>query len=392
MEAGLWALARVIPLESAPAVGVGIPVAIALVLLVVALRARPSIGETALAVDVEAGLGDRISSALELAVGFPGSARPIAEAKDGSVEHTPLDDAEQTDRFVRRQRADALSAIRFAPRLFGPRISRAPAAVALVAAVVLFPVLALPNPQDAVIAQQRDIKAAAERQAQRLDDLAKDLQSKGADTQDPRTQLSEQLRELAEQLRDRPGELATNLARLGAIESDVRSRIDPGTEQRASAMTSLSRALSRAATGNPDANRDGDPKTARDDLERLKNDLPTMSPEKQRDLARQLAEMGSTASGADGGAATALQDAAQSLAQGDTAGAQAALDRLNQAIGGAQAQISTSRDLAQAASKLQDARRDLASSGQQSHQVAQGQGQGQGQGGGRRRRGGKKNR
>ncbi|HZC33719.1 MAG TPA: hypothetical protein VE640_10570, partial [Candidatus Bathyarchaeia archaeon] len=347
-ETGLWALARWFPLEGAPVVAAAIPIVVITVLAIACARARPSIGETALAVDAEGGLGDRVSSALELAVGFPDSATPPSEAHATDAEQ-PEDDAGRTDRFVRRQRMDALTAIRRVPRLFTPRLSRAPAIASLVAGLVLIPVLALPNPQDAVIAQQRDIRAAAERQAQRLDDTAKELEAKGADTQDPRTQLAKDLRDLARQLRDKPADLATNLARLGAIESGVRAQIDPGTEQHAAAMTSLSRALSRATTGNPDANRDGDPNKTKSDLEKLKSDLPSMTPDKQRDMARQLAQMASTASGADGGAATALQDAAQSLAQGDTASAQSALDRLSQALGGAQSQIAQSRDLGQAA-------------------------------------------
>ena len=85
-------------------------------------------------------------------------------------------------------------------------------------------------------------------------------------------------------------------------------------------LTSLSRALSSAATGKPDANKDGDPEKARDDLKDLGDKLDELTPEQQKDLARQLAEMEATASQADGAAGTALSQAAQSLAQGDTAG------------------------------------------------------------------------
>ena len=72
----LWTLARFVPLPSALLVGAAIPIVGLLGWLVAGVRSRPSIGETALAVDAEAGLGDRVSSALELAVGFPDSAGP----------------------------------------------------------------------------------------------------------------------------------------------------------------------------------------------------------------------------------------------------------------------------------------------------------------------------
>ena len=57
-----------------------------------------------------------------------------------------------------------------------------------------------------------------------------------------------------------------NLARLGSIEDDLQASLDPSTEQKASALTSLSRSLSQAATGKQDANPTGDPKVAQKDL------------------------------------------------------------------------------------------------------------------------------
>ena len=92
------------------------------------------------------------------------------------------------------------------------------------------PVLALPNPQDAVIAQQRDVREAADRQAERLEELARDLETKGDKADDPRRQLAEELRELARQLRERPGDLAANLRQLGAVENGS----EPGSIRRPS--------------------------------------------------------------------------------------------------------------------------------------------------------------
>jgi septal ring factor EnvC (AmiA/AmiB activator) len=164
------------------------------------------------------------------------------------------------------------------PRLFGARVSRRPAAGTLVAALLLAPVLLLPNPQDVVIAQQQQIQEAAERQAERIDRVVEDLESKGLDANDPRTQLAEELRELALRLRQHPEELDANLARLGAIEDNVRAQIDPANEQRAASLASLSRALSRAATGSPEANKDGDPDETKEDLADLGEKLDELTP------------------------------------------------------------------------------------------------------------------
>ena len=138
--------------------------------------------------------------------------------RGGCRRTAPLDEAAETA-FVRRQRRDALAAVRLAPRsLFRPRFSRRPAAVALVALLLLAPVLLLPNPQDAVIAQQQQIREAAERQAEAIDRVAQDLETKGADANDPRTRSPRSCAtspaSSATTRRPRP-----NLARLGAIEA-----------------------------------------------------------------------------------------------------------------------------------------------------------------------------
>ena len=186
LETALWTVARFVPLEAAPVIAAAIPILVALVLLIAVVRARPSVGEVALAVDVEGALGDRVSSALELAVGYPSSATPPAEDLDLDASVAALDEAAETDRFVRRQRRDALTTLRTAPRLFKPRFSRNPAIATLAAVALIVPVLALPNPQTAVIAQQRQVREAAERQAERIEAVARDLQDKGRTADDPR--------------------------------------------------------------------------------------------------------------------------------------------------------------------------------------------------------------
>ena len=142
----------------------------------------PGVGETALALDAEGALGDRVSSALELAVAFPDSAGPAEDAEDDAEARGPLDEAAETDRFVRRQRRDAVRSIGMAPAgLFRPRFSRQPATVALVGALLLVPMTLLPNPQDAVIAQQQQVREAADRQAEKIDRVADELADKGAE-------------------------------------------------------------------------------------------------------------------------------------------------------------------------------------------------------------------
>ena len=181
---------------------------------------------------------------------------------------------------LRRSRRDRPVRAAAAPRRAG---GRAPRASVFVPAPVLAtagrrgggrgpaagPVLLIPNPQDAVIAQQQQVREAAERQAEAIERVAEDLENKGADANDPRTRLAQELRDLAQQLRQRPTTSTSTSPASARSRPSLRAQIDPANEQRAASLTSLSRALSSAATGKPDANRDGDPEKARDDLKDL---------------------------------------------------------------------------------------------------------------------------
>ena len=265
-ELVLWTLARFVPLDRRPLVGARDPGRRPARLArggrpgAADASARPRSRSTP-----RAGLGDRVSSALELAVGFPASAGP--GRRRAGAERRPSRST-RPPRPTGSSAASARDALRGAP----DRASRpVPAAllaaagrrVALVAALLLVPSSLLPNPQDAV-----DRPAAAGRARRRNDrpsgsiDVAKELEAKGGDADDPRTRLAQELRDLARQLRERPSDLDANLARLGSVETDVRAQLDPANEQRAASLTSLSRSLSRAATGKPEANRDGDPQKA----------------------------------------------------------------------------------------------------------------------------------
>ena len=67
---------RLLPLEHAPIVALALPFVGAIVLLLLVVRARPTLGETAIAVDAEGGAGDRVASALAFAGALPGIAGP----------------------------------------------------------------------------------------------------------------------------------------------------------------------------------------------------------------------------------------------------------------------------------------------------------------------------
>jgi len=151
-EVVLWATARLIPLDAAPAVGAILPALGAVALMVLTMVARPSIGETAIAVDGEGGLRDRLTSALALA---ETSAAAPPSATDPSSTPEPAREWE----LIQRQRRDAVGVLMSAPHdLFRPRARRGPLIAAAASTVLLVPLLLLPNAMDLRIAQDRTIR------------------------------------------------------------------------------------------------------------------------------------------------------------------------------------------------------------------------------------------
>ena len=230
----------------------------------------------------------------------PSSAGPGEDDPHEPEPAAAFDETAETDRFVRRQRRDALAAIRVVPGgLFRPRLSRQPALIAVVALALIVPAVVLPRPQDAVIAQQQQVRAG--RRTPGREDRSR---GRGAWCEGPRPERPADARWPRSSATWRASCASTpttsdvNLAKLGSIENDVRAQVDPANEQRAASLTSLSRSLSSAATGKPDANRDGDPEKAKQDLADLADKLDTLTPDQRRELAEQLAGMEASASGA----------------------------------------------------------------------------------------------
>ncbi|MDQ3448764.1 MAG: hypothetical protein M3432_06265, partial [Chloroflexota bacterium] len=266
--------ARVTPLEWAPLAAAGLILAGILALLVDAVRVQPTLAQTAMALDAEQGLHDRLGSALALA---------------GRVVD-PGPDAARYQDMVRLQRQDALRRLAAADRqAFRPRMPQRALVTTMLCAALIVPALVLPNPQSAILAAREEQRDAAEQQARRLDQTA-DRLATGRETPDPRADVAEELRRLAKSLRDRPEDLDDHLARLGSMEDALRSRLESGAEQRAAAVSSLSRSLSRLATGS-DSNTAGDPEQAAADLDEMSEGLDDLSAAEREELARRLAEL-----------------------------------------------------------------------------------------------------
>ena len=282
----LAVIARVIAFEYHLPAAIGVVVVGVVALIIDAIRVRPTLAEAALAVDSEDGLSDRVSTALSLATSAPELAGVEGDVLAADDEpDSPRPDAAVYEHLVRLQRRDALNALVGAdPRGLRIPLPRRQGAATALCALLLIPALLLPNAQNDVLQQREQMRAEAEKQAQRLDETATRLQE-GHTAPDPRVDVAEELRRLAQQLRDHPEDLDTNLARLGSLEDAIRSQLNPANEQRAAAISSLSRSLSRAATGS-DSNPQGDPEETSRDLDELKNRLRQHDPGRARRTRR----------------------------------------------------------------------------------------------------------
>ena len=251
------------------------------------------------------------------------AARGRSCGTDRALDRAGRRTSERDGPFVRRQRRDA----RAASRVVSPRCSDrgvgTPAVGTLSAALLLAPVLLLPNPQ-----RHRDRPAAteeaAERQAERIDRV-EDLESKGQDANDPRTQLAEELTGAGASVAR-----ATRRARRQHLAIWIDRGQRPGADRSGTSSERVAGHLSRARSVRRRGHRGeqtSGPGRAKEDLAELGDKLDELTPAEHRELARELAELEATASQADGAAGTALSDAAQSLAQGGHRGARSALDR-----------------------------------------------------------------
>ena len=115
LELLLALAARLAPLGWAWSVALAVPVVGVVAMLIDAVRVRPTLAETALALDGEQGLRDRISSALEIADRSPelsgvwGSDEAVGEAGTATADDGRTTESATYADFVRLQRRDALS-------------------------------------------------------------------------------------------------------------------------------------------------------------------------------------------------------------------------------------------------------------------------------------------
>lgn len=294
-----------------------------------------------------------------------------------------------TPDIAARQRADAAQAAQSADPKAAFRLvfPQRPALIAAILLVALIVGLALPNPQEQVIAQNKAEQAMIEKQIERLEEVKKEIEANPNLSAGDKETL---LKEIDETIRDlEKGNLSKEeaVARLSETEETLKELLDPDAQAAQAALDEAGRQAALDENTQPvgEALAQGDYQGAAEALETLGEKLPQMSAEELTSLAERLEAMAAAVEATNPELAQALRDAAAALRQGNIAAAQEALQRAAALTEQAGQEIAAQQATEQTLGQVQEGRREIAQTGEgnketgQGNQGQQGQGQ-QGQG------------
>lgn len=197
-----------------------------------------------------------------------------------------------------------------------------------VAALIVFGVLVIalfiPNPQDAVLAQQAEIEQAITEELEALEEIEREVREAPDLTADEQAAILEKLDEAIENLEQSDISQAEALATMDALEQDLRDLSEQFAAQRQQALQDSSGLFNdTAAQDAAEALDQGDIPGAAEALGNL--DLDNLSPEEAQQLAEALQQMADELSDSNPELSQALQDAAEAMQSGDLQAAEAAL-------------------------------------------------------------------
>lgn len=313
--------------------------------LIILLRRRGLL-EQAHYADRLFGLRERLTAAVEI------------EAGRLVVEQT-LAQHQLTDALDAAAAVDAAAAIPLRPR----PVDWLPALAAL---AVLALALWFPNPQEAVLLEQRAVAETVAQQAQALGELGAEIAADETLTAEQREALLQPL-ETALATLEQPGlSREEAVAALSGAETELRAL---GSELVAPALDEALAAAAAALDGS-EATGDlaaalqaGQPGQAAASLNSLAGSLDQLDPAAQSALAGQLADAAAQLEAADPGLAERLNRAAEALAAGDSEAAQNALGEAAAALNDLEQAAAAASRASEAAEQLGAARGEVAQSG-----------------------------
>ncbi|MEQ8676698.1 MAG: hypothetical protein RLP44_30945 [Aggregatilineales bacterium] len=326
--------------------------------------------EAARRFDVTFGLGERVSTALELI--------------DGKIRaNDSLTDHQVNDAYERARKVDAKEGIPFE---FFWRDWITVVVLAVIFALIFF---LLPNKQvEAVLLDNSAAQAAIDNAEDAVMDIIEQVAADSALDDETRQELLETLQVNLETLQDENVSEEEALATLNDVQSALEERAEELGQDNAAQDEAIQSALESLPESAPQEgqnpenagegqNEAGAGADLSDALESLSDSMEGMTQEQLDDLADGLEQAANALEESNPEAAEALRDAAEAARNGDTEAAQQAMQEASDALQQQQAQQQQNQQsqegLQQSAQQAQQAASEVAQAGQQQQQSQQGQ-------------------
>lgn len=312
LVAGAARLWPILPQETVLVLGALLALVGMVAALVVVWLWRRSTLQAARLFDRRFGLKERMSAAVELAMGvLPAESAELANRQYRQAMHT----------------AAGVESARYLPL----RMDWREWVVALIALFGLSLAIYLPNPQNEVLAQQAEVEQAITEELEELERLRQEALEEPGLTVEEREAVVETLEEAIQTLEQSGVTQEEALAALDSAERELRDLSEQFAEERQQALQEASGLLAgTAAQEAAKALQEGDLAGAAEALSEL--DLDSLTPEQQQALAEALGEAAEELAGSDPELAESLGEAAEALGEGDTGSAEANLDEAAESL------------------------------------------------------------
>lgn len=341
---------RVVPLMDT-SVLIALSVTLAFIGLIVAVaypwlrHMRTQLIQWARTFDQRFGLQERISTALEI--------------NDGDL-------AIKSDllRNVQRQDANRTADAFDTKRLLPLKLSRRDGIVSVVFLLALLVAIALPNPQQQILAEREQLRETIAQQIQQLDQAQQAIeQSRLTDAQ--KELALEALNEARQKLEDPNVTPEEALAAINEAQSKLDALNDQAARQQAEDLRQAGESLSPDELTNSLANSlaNNDFQQAAEQMRSLTNSSENGQPLSEEELQRAANQMDQLARGvqnSDPALANQLREAAQNMREGNAEAAQQQLDQAAQSLERAQQTSAASQSLDNAQARAEAARQAIA--------------------------------
>ena len=295
-------------------------------------------------VDQELSLKERFSSSIEFS-GYPQSPNPAF------------------DIFIPQQREETLQALKSAPKNSAFRLKLYPKhliATTIISVIVII-LTVLPNPMTDIIKQQEAIAAAAEAQAEKIDELREEILQGDLLSEEEKEDLINQLESLAAKLRDNQGDLAEALADLSKVEAELLKQLNPQLNFKQAALNSMSQQLSNLAKENQ--NDDALNSDFQKNIEDILSQLSEMDEANLQNLSQSLQKMAALAAQAgEPNLAETLSSLSQSVLSQESEASQENGEKVAAALNQFENKISNQENIEKILSQLQKSRLALSQS------------------------------